>query len=169
MLLIRIREQMRYFGLSELKKVIHWGKTAANFTREQLCSSPFTLHTSFANALGRSKDGRIYSWIEVKGVPLAEMLVRNGLARNRGVGKALPNGTSRAEVQARLSDCEAAAMLERKGIWEASDGSSLIKEREMERKDGSDISKLQEQLEAETSGSLDVGMKSNNEMKKRKK
>ena len=53
----RVREQTRYFGLSDVTRTIHFGNDAKTFT-EQALLKPFTVHTAFASALGRSSKGR---------------------------------------------------------------------------------------------------------------
>jgi competence protein ComEA len=113
----RLREQTRYFGLPEAQRTLHFGALAKTFTAQAL-SRPFTVHTAYARALGRSTVPRVYALITTAaGEDLAALLVQNGLARPLGVGRALPDGVSRDEQAERLRDLEAAAMLTRTGIW----------------------------------------------------
>src|SRR6266850_1417740 len=49
----RVREQARYFGITDAKKVFEYGHEAAAFTKVAL-AKPFTIYTAFASALGRS-------------------------------------------------------------------------------------------------------------------
>jgi len=58
----RVREQTRYFGLSDAARTIHFGNEAKTFV-ERILAKPFTVHTVFASALGRSAKGRIYGFI----------------------------------------------------------------------------------------------------------
>ena len=53
----RVREQARYFGLSPAIRIIHFGNEAKIFV-ERVLAEPFTVHTAFASALGRSAKGR---------------------------------------------------------------------------------------------------------------
>ena len=46
----RVREQTRYFGLSQATRTIHFGNEAITFI-ERILSKPFTVHTAFASAL----------------------------------------------------------------------------------------------------------------------
>lgn len=47
----RVREQARYFGITDAKKVFDFGREAKTFTKQTL-AKPFTIYTSFADALG---------------------------------------------------------------------------------------------------------------------
>jgi hypothetical protein len=58
----RVREQTRYFGLSDAARTIHFGNEAKTFV-ERILAKPFTVHTAFASALGRSSKGRVYVFI----------------------------------------------------------------------------------------------------------
>ena len=49
----RVREQTRYFGLSDVKRAIHFGDEAKTFV-DHILAKPFTFHTAFASAQGRS-------------------------------------------------------------------------------------------------------------------
>jgi competence protein ComEA len=122
----RVREQARHFGLSDKKHIFNYGKEASRFTQQQL-AKPFTVHTAYADALGRSAGGRVYGFVTTAdGCDLAELLIENGYARNHGVRRALPDGTHRDEVQARLSDKETVAALKKKGIWAETDPDRLV-------------------------------------------
>lgn len=122
----RLREQARYFGLPDATRTIHHGQQAAAFTLEQL-SKPFTVHTSYATAPGRSKNGRIYGFVTTaSGQNLATLLVENGLARSHGVRRALPDGTHRDEATARLDDQETVAALKKRGIWSETNPDRLV-------------------------------------------
>jgi competence protein ComEA len=58
----RVREQTRYFGLSDAARAIHFGNKAKAFTEHALLK-PFIVHTAFASALGSSPNGRVYAFI----------------------------------------------------------------------------------------------------------
>lgn len=101
----RVREQARYFGIESAQPVIEYGKKAAEFTKTTLSSKPFTVYTSFAKALGRSKKQRYYGMVELdNGYDFAQVLVQKGFARSHGVKKARPDGTSGEEYGLFLSD-----------------------------------------------------------------
>lgn len=122
----RVREQSNYFGLESHRDTVHFGQVAADFTRAAL-SRPFTVYTVRATAPGRSVSRRIYAFVETADKEdLAALLVVRGLARAHGVRRALPNGTSAADAEKAFSDLESAAMLERVGIWAASNAKRLI-------------------------------------------
>lgn len=129
----RVREQARYFGLADKLLVYRFGKEAAIFTRQQL-AKPFTVHTSYADALGRSKGGRVYGFVTTaNGRDLAELLVENGYARSYGFRRALPDGTHRDEATARLDDKETVAALKKKGIWAETNPDRLVELRAASR------------------------------------
>ena len=72
------------FGLSGPTRTIHFGNEAKTFT-EHVLLKPFTVHTAFASALGRSTKGRVYGFIiTADGNDLASLLIKNGLARTHG-------------------------------------------------------------------------------------
>ncbi len=121
----RVRDQRRYFGLTNEQKVIEYGRAASDFTKKAL-AKPFTVYTAFAGALGRSDDKRFYAFIRTaSGQDLAEQLVRQGLARAYGTGRVTPEGIAQDEYKAWFSDLEAGAMLKRRGIWADADQDQL--------------------------------------------
>ena len=100
----RVREQIRYFGLPGAERTIHFGNEAKTFA-ESILAKPFTVHTAFTNALGRSAKGRIYGFITTSdGNDFASLLVKNGFARTHGIGRETPNGIPRNEMIERLRD-----------------------------------------------------------------
>ncbi|OQX90679.1 MAG: hypothetical protein B6D58_09745 [candidate division Zixibacteria bacterium 4484_95] len=116
----RVREQARYFGLTSAERIIHFGNEVKTFV-EHVLDKPFTVYTAFASALGRSAKGRVYAFITTAGGDdLASLLVKNGLARQHGIGRKTPDGVSRDEMIERLRDLETSAMLKRLGIWSES-------------------------------------------------
>lgn len=129
----RMLEQMRYFGVKSPEIVAESGKAATDFVRTQL-AEPFTLQTVFANAPGRSRQPRIYARIiTARNEDLAALLVLKGLARVRGVGRAISDEISAADYAAHLSDLESAAMMFREGIWKHTDPAQLVQMREAQR------------------------------------
>ena len=142
----RIREQTRYFGLSDAKRTIHFGYEAKTLV-EGVLAKPFTVYTAFASALGRSAKGRVYGFITTSGGDdLASLLVKNGLARTHGVGKETPTGISRNEMAKRLHDLEISAMLKRIGIWSESDPDRIAELRAKQRSEESELQKIQRQV-----------------------
>jgi len=147
----RIREQRRFFGLPQENLVTEYGRRATAFTREAL-KEPFTVFTSFASALGRSTHGRVYGFVTTAdGNDLASELVRAGLARVYGVGRALPSGESRDELKASLSDMQAVAMLKNTGIWEQTDPDELEKARAQQRKEEKEIKSIRADIRSDDS------------------
>jgi endonuclease YncB( thermonuclease family) len=145
--LARVKEQRRYFGLPDEKTVLTYGKQAAAFTREKL-SKPFTVYTTFASALGRSPEGRVYAFVRTaRGEDLGRSLVQNGLARAYGVGRETPDGLSRDEMKARLADLEAAAMLKNLGVWQSSDPDRLEEYRADQRKEDQALEGVRQELQ----------------------
>lgn len=142
----RVREQTRYFGLSDAKRTIHFGNEAKAFVDSALAKS-FTVHTAFANALGRSAKGRVYGFITTAdGNDLASLLVKNGLARTHGTGRETHNEVSRDEMTSRLQDIENSAMLKRVGIWAESNPDLIAKLREKQRSEDQELKELQNQV-----------------------
>jgi len=137
----RVREQARYFGLTSVERIIHFGNEAKTFV-EHVLDKPFTVYTAFASALGRSAKGRVYAFITTAdGDDLASLLVQNGLARTHGMGRKTPNGIPRNEMIERLRDLETSAMLKRVGIWSESNPDRIA---ELRAKQRSEERKLQE-------------------------
>ena len=138
----RVRAQTRYFGMPSHRETVFYGKKATEFTKQQL-EKPFTLHTAFASALGRSKQGRCFGFITTaNGQDLASLLVANGLARAYGVARKTPNGISHKEMADRLNDMESSAMLLRIGIWAATDVSQLATLRALERQENAELQEI---------------------------
>jgi competence ComEA-like helix-hairpin-helix protein len=142
----RVREQTRYFGLSDAKRIIHFGNEAKTFVDNALVK-PFTVHTAFASALGRSSKGRVYGFITTAdGNDLASLLVKNGFARTYGIGRKTPDGVSPDEMVKRLRDFEISAMLKRVGIWSESDPDRIAELRAKQRSEDQELKELQSQL-----------------------
>jgi len=135
----RVREQTRYFGLPTPADTLRFGRAAAARSRE-LLARPFTAHTAGTRGLGRSAEPRVYAFVTTAdGSDLAEILVREGLARAYGVGRTGPTGVTQDEQRAHLADLELSAGLARRGIWAASDPEKLAAARAEERRDAADL------------------------------
>lgn len=131
----RLREQSRYFGVSDYLTAVEHGKKAAEFTANAL-SRPFTVHTAYADARGRSGKPRYYAFIRTsEGRDLGHLLVENGLARAFGLGRETPTGTPRDEWDAYLKDLELVAAIGRQGIWAHSDPEQIVAMRKEEREE----------------------------------
>jgi len=135
----RVREQTRYFGLPTPADTLRFGRAAAARSRE-LLARPFTAHTAGTRGLGRSAEPRVYAFVTTAdGADLADILVREGLARAYGVGRTGPTGVTQDEQRAHLADLELSAGLARRGSWAASDPEKLAAARAEERRDAADL------------------------------
>ena len=147
----RVREQTRYFGLSDAKRTIHFGNEAKTFV-DHVLVKPFTVHTAFASALGRSSKGRVYGFITTAdGNDLASLLVKNGFARTYGMGRETFDGVSRDEMVKRLRDFEISAILKRVGIWSESDPDRIAELRAKQRSEDQELKELQSQAKKASS------------------
>lgn len=137
----RLREQRRYFGISnaggtpqasiELAKQI--GKQGTVATASAL-TRPFTVHTSFADARGSSNHKRVYAFVTTaEGEDLAERLVSMGLARAFGVYRETPDGRHHLIYRDRLGDLELRASKLGSGVWARTDWDQLPVERALQR------------------------------------
>jgi len=144
----RVRSQKRYFALSSARETILYGRKASEFAARQL-KKPFTLYTSFAAAMGRSRGGRYYGFVETAGgEDLAHLLVANGYARAYGVSREDPHGVNHNEVSSRLKDLESTAMLGRRGIWKSADAEKLVSLRALERQESIELQLICDELNA---------------------
>ena len=139
----RLRDQRRYFGITEVngyatssvELAIDFGKQAAQFTAEKL-SNPFKIHTRMSKALGDGKFVRYYAYVELSdGKDLATELVRQGLARARGVATNGPGARTSDRYKSNLSDIELQAAKRGNGIWKFTDWNRLPLERDDQRKE----------------------------------
>ncbi len=162
----RVREQTRYFGLTSAERIIHFGNEAKAFV-DHILDKPFTVHTAFASALGRSAKGRVYGLITTSdGNDLASLLVKNGFARTHGIGRKTPDGVSRDEMIERLRDLEISAMLKRVGIWSETDPDRIAELRAKQRSEESELQEIKNQVTKAKSpqGSLDVNTATEREL-----
>ncbi|MCX5867752.1 MAG: helix-hairpin-helix domain-containing protein [Proteobacteria bacterium] len=151
----RIREQTRYFGITDKARIIYFGKEAKAFTIKAL-EKPFTIYTAFANALGRSAGGRVYAFVTTAaGDDLGELLVKNGLARAKGMGRENPNRVSKAEITERLKDFEDSAKLKKAGVWSESIPDNIVNLRAQQRSEDQELKQIKEEAES-PSGMIDV-------------
>lgn len=137
----RLRAQRRYFGISgyggtpeaSIQMAKSMGEKAAMEVRAQL-AKPFTVHTTFADAMGDARFKRFYAYVTTaEGKDLATLLVSKGLARAFGVYHAAPDGRSRNDMQEHMRDAELIAARRGLGIWALTDWEALPDERRLQR------------------------------------
>lgn len=159
----RVREQARHFGVADKGTVFKYGKEAAKFSEKQL-AKPFTIHTAYADARGRSPGGRIFAFVTTAGgQDLAGLLVDNGYARAYGYRRALPDGTHYKEAAARMEDKETVAALKGKGIWKETNPDRLVELRAASRLEEAELCTLTNSAVA--TGKLDINTASLEELK----
>jgi competence protein ComEA len=139
----RLRAQRRYFGISnyggspqasiELAKAM--GEAATLKVKEWL-ATPFTVHTTFADARGSPRFPRIYAFVTTsEGEDLATLLVREGLARAFGVYRSTPDGMTHHDYRELLRDAELVAARKGRGIWAFTDWETFSEERRDQRRE----------------------------------
>ncbi len=142
----RIRDQQHHFGLEDPQDVVRFGRRATEYVRSVL-SEPFSVHTAYAFAPGRSATGRYYAFVETHdGQDLAHLLVREGLARVHGKTRPSPRGRSSRQVLDELADLRALAMLNRSGLWEATNPELLVEMRRGRREAAEELSEFKEKV-----------------------
>ena len=111
----RIEDQAAYFGIAQAD-VPRAGKLAAEFSRQFLSRTNFTINTRWQNAMGRSSLARFYCSITAEDENLAEQLVANGLARIYGIRANTPNQRSTTFIN-KLKNLELSAREKKLGVW----------------------------------------------------
>jgi DNA uptake protein ComE-like DNA-binding protein len=162
----RVREQARYFGVTEMIKVLEFGREATKFM-EMTLAKPFTVHTAFATALGRSPGGRVYGFVTTSdGRDIAGLLVANGYARVYGVRRPGPQGRAAEEIRRELEGLETQAMKKKAGIWAISDPDEMVKMRALEQREQLEMEQLRKELSGkkEASGPVDLNAASSGEL-----
>ena len=138
----RMREQARYFGITDARKVFEYGHKAGGFTK-QVLAKPFAIYTAFASALGRSPGGRVYAFVvTADGKDLGQSLVEAGLGRTHGSKHTGPTGKSTVEIEKILQNLEAEARRQHKGIWAATDPAVIDKLRAQEHAEAQELKSL---------------------------
>ena len=144
----RIREQQYHFGLEDPASVVRFGKQAAEYVKRVL-SRPFTIHTGYAFAPGRSATGRYYAFIETHdNRDLGHLLIEQGLARIHGKTRPAPDGTPSQTVLKELQDMRSVAMLNRAGIWGETDPHLLSDMRKRQREKDRERKEFRKKLKA---------------------
>ena len=129
----RVRDQSSYFGVDDHQVTLESGRRAAEEVKK-LLSKPFTVHTAFASAPGRSAKPRTYGFVTLSdGRDLGEVLVGEGLARSYGVRRNTPDGLNTEAAEAKMDDLELGAAIARRGIWAKTDPQRLVALREDRR------------------------------------
>ncbi|MEX1110535.1 MAG: helix-hairpin-helix domain-containing protein [Chthoniobacterales bacterium] len=129
----RVRDQSSYFGVGDHQVTLASGRQAAEEVKK-LLSKPFTVHTAFASAPGRSAKPRTYGFVTLSdGRDLGEVLVGEGLARSYGVRRNTPEGLRAEAAEAKMDDLELGAAIARRGIWAQTDPRQLVSLREDRR------------------------------------
>lgn len=129
----RVRDQSSYFGIDDHQITLESGRLAAEKTKT-LLAEPFTVHTAFASAPGRSAKPRTYGFVTLSdGRDLGETLVGEGLARSYGVRRNTPEGLNAEAAEAKMDDLELGAAIARRGIWAKTDPQRLVALREDRR------------------------------------
>jgi DNA uptake protein ComE-like DNA-binding protein len=129
----RVRDQSSYFGIDDHQVTLESGRRAAGEVKK-LLANPFTVHTAFASAPGRSARPRTYGFVTLSdGRDLGEVLVGEGLARSYGVRRNTPSGLGSEPAQAKMDDLELGAAIARRGIWVKTDARRLVALREARR------------------------------------
>ncbi len=142
----RIRDQQRHFGLEDPHDVVRFGERATNYVK-QLLSEPFTVHTIYARAPGRSAAKRFYAFIETHdGQDLGHLLVQRGLARVHGQTRTAPDGTPSYIILAELQDLRDVALLNRAGIWQATNVEFLTRMRKLQREGAEELKKFRQSV-----------------------
>jgi competence protein ComEA len=129
----RVRDQSSYFGIDDHQITLDSGRRAAEQVA-RLLKKPFTVHTAFASAPGRSAKPRTYGFVTLSdGRDLGEVLVGEGLARSYGVRRTTPDGLTAEAAKEKIDDLELGAAIARRGIWENTDTQRLVALREARR------------------------------------
>jgi DNA uptake protein ComE-like DNA-binding protein len=129
----RVRDQSSYFGVDDHQVTLESGRQAAEEVKK-LLAKPFTVHTAFASAPGRSAKPRTYGFVTLSdGRDLGEVLVGEGLARSYGVRRNTPDGLNTEAAEAKVDDLELGAAIARRGIWAKTDPQRLVALREDRR------------------------------------
>ena len=131
----RVRDQSSYFGIDDHQVTLEFGRRAADELKK-LLAKPFTVHTAFASAPGRSAKPRTYGFVTLSdGRDLGEVLVGEGVARSYGVRRNTPDGLGAEVAEAKMVDLELGAAIARRGIWSKTDPQRMVTLRDDRRKE----------------------------------
>ena len=142
----RIREQQYHFGLEDPHDVVRYGELAAEYVK-QVLSQPFTIHTSYAQAPGRSALVRFYAFVEThEGNDLGHLLIEQGLARIHGKTRPGPDRTPSHAVLEELQDLRTIALLNRAGIWQSTQPGILAEMRKHQREEAEELKEFRQKV-----------------------
>ncbi len=145
-MLERIRTQQRHFGLADPHDVVRYGELATAYVRQAL-SQPFTVHTSYAQAPGRSAAVRYYAFVETHdGHDLGHLLIEQGLARIHGKTRPPADGRPSHSVLEELQDLRTIALLNRAGIWQSTQPDMLAAMRKRQREEAEELKTFRQQV-----------------------
>ena len=116
----RVRQQYDYFGVT-MDELTRGGARARDYVDALLRTRSFSIYTRYSFAQGRSKNTRYYGLVAVDNRYLHEILLVEGLARNKGSRVALPTGEGPKVYIPILESLEDRARMHRKGLWATSD------------------------------------------------
>lgn len=115
----RVRQQYDYFGVT-MDELTRGGARARDYVQRLLGNRYFSIFTRYSFAQGRSKATRYYGLVVVENRYLHEILLSEGLARNKGSRVSLPTGEKAKIYAAALQRLEDDARVRRKGVWATS-------------------------------------------------
>jgi competence protein ComEA len=168
----RLREQRRYFGISEagenpsssIALAKQAGKLASDETARML-AKPFSIHTTFADARGDANYKRIYAFVTTAdGKDLATHLVSHGLARAFGVYRETPDGRHRDLYRESLRDQELRASKLGAGAWAHTNWEKLPIERAAQREEDLELGLATSRAKAAPAGLLDPNTAARDEL-----
>lgn len=110
----RLAEQGQYFdGLTE-EETVAVGASAREFSLRLLRAAPFRVLTRWEPVF---ESGRFFAFVTVEAGDLAEMLVKEGLARVHTKGENRPGGKTVRAAKKHLLDLERQAKISKRGAW----------------------------------------------------
>jgi endonuclease YncB( thermonuclease family) len=115
----RVRQQYDYFGVT-MDELTRGGAQARDYVQRLVGNRYFSIFTRYSFAQGRSKNTRYYGLVVVENRYLHEILLSEGLARNKGSRVSLPTGEKVKVYASALQRLEDDARVRRKGVWATS-------------------------------------------------
>ena len=160
----RLRDQRRYFGITDILTAKSVGLLARTETKS-LLAKPFTIHTAFADGRGDGRFSRVYAFVQTAdGLDLSESLVSKGLARAFGVVRQLPDGTSGEEWVEQLKDLELTAARAGRGAWKHTDWEKLPDARKEARSEVAEIEEARGEGKASENKPVDLNSAARDEL-----
>ncbi len=160
----RLRDQRRYFGISDIQVAKKEGE-AAKAATAKLLEKPFVVYTTFADGRGDGRFSRVYGFVETAdGRNLSELLVTQGLARAFGVVRQLPNGTTGNEWMEQLKDLELTAARAGRGAWKHTDWEKLPATRKEARNENAELDAVRGNAKAQENQPVDINKAARDEL-----